>query len=182
MRRSSSAPYAWVRANCPEGKDYNYKATQSQAPGSGVAVRCKDGADYAGLDGGQPPPGEAGLPAKRRLGHNAILSGFQGQRQWTDHYPNGDFLEALLNSSFDWNGIREPYLVATENDSLNGAGMLLGHLLADTAQVFADLRTYWSPEAVKRVTGHSLTGAGSGWTAAPHQFRSGDSRCLRQAW
>ena len=105
------------------------------------------------------------------LGHNAILSGFQGQRHWTDHYPNGDFLEAVLSSSFDWNGIREPLLVATENDALNGACMLLGHLLTDTAQIFADVRTYWSPAAVKRVTGRSLTGA-----AAPgllHLINSG---------
>ena len=92
------------------------------------------------------------------LGHNAILAGFQGQRQWTDHFPNGDFMEAILNSSFDWNGIRQPYLIATENDSLNGAVMLFGHLLTNTAQVFADVRTYWSPDAVKRVTGKELTG------------------------
>ena len=87
------------------------------------------------------------------LGHNAIVAGFQGQRQWTDFMPNGDFSEAILNSSFDWNGVREPYLVATENDSLNGACMLFGHLLTYTAQIFADVRTYWSPEAVERVTG-----------------------------
>jgi L-fucose isomerase len=92
------------------------------------------------------------------LGHNAIASGFQGQRQWTDYFPNGDFSEAILNSSFDWNGIRQPYVVATENDSLNGAAMLFGHLVSNTAQIFADVRTYWSPEAVKRVTGKSLTG------------------------
>jgi L-fucose isomerase len=87
------------------------------------------------------------------MGHNAILAGFQGQRQWTDHFPNGDFLEAVLNSSFDWNGIRSPYIVATENDGLNGTSMLFGHLLTGTAQVFADVRTYWSPDAIQRVTG-----------------------------
>jgi L-fucose isomerase len=92
------------------------------------------------------------------LGHNAIAAGFQGQRQWTDHFPNGDFMEAILNSSFDWNGIRQPFILATENDSLNGATMLLGHLLTNTAQIFADVRTYWSPAAVKRVTGHTLEG------------------------
>ena len=86
------------------------------------------------------------------LGHNAILSGFQGQRQWTDHMPNGDFLEAILCSSFDWNGIRPPYLVATENDAMNGVPMLFGYLLTNTAQMFSDIRTYWSPEAIKRVT------------------------------
>ncbi len=92
------------------------------------------------------------------LGHNAIASGFQGQRQWTDHLPNGDFSEAILNSSFDWNGIRQPFMVATENDSLNAVPMLFGHLLTGRAQIFADVRTYWSPEAVKRVTGQSLEG------------------------
>ena len=92
------------------------------------------------------------------LGHNAIASGFQGQRQWTDHLPNGDFSEAILNSSFDWNGIRQPFMVATENDSLNAVPMLFGHLLSGRAQIFADVRTYWSPEAVKRVTGQSLEG------------------------
>ncbi len=96
------------------------------------------------------------------MGHNAILAGFQGQRQWTDHFPNGDFLEAILNSSFDWNGIREPFLVATENDSLNGAAMLFGHLLSNAAQMFSDVRTYWSPAAVKRVTGHVLKGKAAG--------------------
>lgn len=92
------------------------------------------------------------------LGHNAIVSGFQGQRQWTDFLPNGDFSEALLNTSFDWNGIREAYVVATENDACNGVSMLFGHLLTNTAQIFSDVRTYWSPEAVERVTGKKLTG------------------------
>lgn len=91
------------------------------------------------------------------LGYNAIAAGFQGQRHWTDQYPNGDTAEALLNSSFDWNGVRKPFVVATENDSLNGVAMLFGHMLTGTAQVFADVRTYWSPEAVKRVTGSDLT-------------------------
>jgi len=109
-----------------------------------------------------------GNPALTKLGfeeeaqgHNAIAAGFQGQRQWTDHFPNGDFLEALLNSSFDWNGIRQPFVVATENDSLNGAAMLFGHLVSDTAQIFSDVRTYWSPAAVKRVTGKTLKGKAS---------------------
>lgn len=93
------------------------------------------------------------------LGHNAIAGGFQGQRQWTDWKPNGDFCEALLNTQFDWNGKREAIIVATENDSLNGVAMLLGHLLTNRAQIFSDVRTYWSPEAVKRVTGKELTGA-----------------------
>lgn len=92
------------------------------------------------------------------LGHNAIAGGFQGQRQWTDHMPNGDFAEALMNSSFDWNGIREAFVFATENDSLNGVAMLFGKLLSNSAQIFADVRTYWSPAAVERVTGKKLTG------------------------
>jgi L-fucose isomerase len=87
------------------------------------------------------------------LGHNAVAGGFQGQRQWTDFLPNGDFSEAILNSSFDWNGIRAPFIFATENDHLNGISMLIGYLLTNTAQIFADVRTYWSPEAIERVTG-----------------------------
>lgn len=92
------------------------------------------------------------------LGHNAIAGGFQGQRQWTDFRPDGDFSEAILNSSFDWNGIRKPIIFSTENDTLNGASMLLMHLLTNRAQIFADVRTYWSPEAVRRVTGLALEG------------------------
>jgi L-fucose isomerase len=96
------------------------------------------------------------------LGRNAIAGGFQGQRQWTDFMPNGDFMEAILNTSFDWSGIRQPIVVATENDSLNAASMLFGHLLTGTAQIFADVRTYWSPEAIKRVSGYALEGYASG--------------------
>jgi L-fucose isomerase len=107
------------------------------------------------------------------LGHNAILAGFQGQRQWTDHFPNGDFMESILCSSFDWNGIRQPFMMATENDSLNGVAMLMGHLLTGSAQVFSDVRTFWSPAAVKRVTGHSLKGkAENGFI---HLINSGSS-------
>ena len=95
---------------------------------------------------------------KETLNHDAILAGFQGQRHWTDHFPNGDFMEAILNSSFDWNGRRQAVLLATENDSLNGVVMLFGNLLTNTAQMFSDVRTYWSPEAVERVAGHRLTG------------------------
>ena len=87
------------------------------------------------------------------MGHNAISGGFQGQRQWTDFLPNGDFSEAMLNSSFDWNGIRAPFIFATENDHLNAISMLFGNLLTNTAQIFADVRTYWSPESIERVTG-----------------------------
>ena len=90
------------------------------------------------------------------MGHNAILAGFQGQRQWTDHMPNGDFMETVLNSSYDWNGIRAPYVMATENDGLNGVSMLFGNLLTNTASGFSDVRTYWSPEAVKAATGYKI--------------------------
>jgi L-fucose isomerase len=106
-------------------------------------------------------------------GHNAILAGFQGQRQWTDHMPNGDFLEALLCSSFDWNGIRPPYLVATENDAMNGVPMLFGYLLTNTAQMFSDIRTYWSPEAIKRVT--KIKPAGLAANGVIHLINSGAS-------
>ncbi len=151
---------AWVRANCQEGTDENPAELQRSREQKDkdwetvtkMAMIARD------LMVGSPRLGELGH-GEEALGHNAILAGFQGQRQWTDHFPNGDFLEAILNSSFDWSGIRQPYLVATENDSLNGAAMLFGHLLTSTAQIFADVRTYWSPAAVKRVTGHTLTGA-----------------------
>ena len=115
------------------------------------------------------------------MGRNAILGGFQGQRQWTDHSPNGDFMEAILNSSFDWNGIRAPYIFATENDSLNGATMLLGYLLTNRAQIFADVRTYWSPEAVKRVTGHEPDGRRRRRLHPPDQLRRGHARRHRRA-
>lgn len=110
---------------------------------------------------GNPRLAELGFP-EESLGHNAIAAGFQGQRQWTDFYPNGDFMETILNSSFDWNGIRQPFVMATENDALNGVAMLFGHLLTGTAQGFSDVRTYWSPDAVKRVTGKALTGMAAG--------------------
>ena len=106
---------------------------------------------------GNPKLREMGF-MEEALGHNAIAGGFQGQRQWTDWMPNGDFTETLLNTNFDWNGRREPSILATENDSLNGTAMLMAHLLTNRPQIFSDVRTYWSPEAVKRVTGKELTG------------------------
>ena len=106
---------------------------------------------------GNPKLKEMGFK-EEALGHNAIAGGFQGQRQWTDWMPNGDFTETLLNTNFDWNGRREPTILATENDSLNGTAMLLAHLLTNLPQIFSDVRTYWSPKAVKRVTGKELTG------------------------
>ncbi len=154
-----SRALAWGKANCPEGLDNNPPGQQSSRARKDAEweMVVKMAMSARDLMLGNPRLADLGF-GEEALGHNAILSGFQGQRQWTDHFPNGDFLEAMLNSSFDWNGIREPILVATENDSLNGVAMLMGHLLTDTAQVFADVRTYWSPEAVKRVTGKTLTG------------------------
>lgn len=154
---------AWVRKHCKIGKDYNEKSQQRDAQRRDwewefvvkMTMIVRD------MMVGNPRLAELGF-GEEALGHNAILAGFQGQRQWTDHFPNGDFLEAMLNSSFDWSGIRQPYLVATENDCLNGVSMLFGHLLTGTAQIFADVRTYWSPEAIKRVTGQKLAGAAAG--------------------
>ena len=150
---------AWVKKNCKEGKDYNSNEKQKSRAELDkdwetvvkMALIAKD------LMIGNQILKKLGFEEEAE-GHNAIASGFQGQRQWTDHFPNGDFMEAILCSSFDWNGIREPFVFATENDSLNGASMLLGHLLTGTAQIFSDVRTYWSPDAVKRVTGFELTG------------------------
>ena len=110
---------------------------------------------------GNPKLAELGF-AEEAAGRNAIVGGVQGQRQWTDHFPNHDFSEALLNSSFDWNGIREPMILATENDTLNAMAMLLGHLLTDSASVFADVRTYWSPDAIERVSGWKPEGMAAG--------------------
>ncbi len=107
------------------------------------------------------------------VGHNAIVAGFQGQRQWTDFYPNCDFPESILNSSFDWNGAREPYILATENDSLNGVCMLFGKLLTGRAQIFADVRTYWSGSAVKRVTGYEIEGKAKDADGFIHLINSG---------
>jgi L-fucose isomerase len=159
-KQEFSKALKWVKTHCKEGKDFNpAKLQKSRADKDRdwesvvkMTLIARD------LMIGNPKLAEAGF-GEEALGHNAIAGGFQGQRQWTDHKPNGDFLEAILNSSFDWNGIREPITVATENDSLNGLCMLFGHLLTNTAQVFADVRTYWSPAAVKRVTGHKLSGA-----------------------
>lgn len=153
----------WVKENCREGKDYNTPETRRARPqldrdwefSVKMALVARD------LMAGNPRLTAMGR-GEEALGHNAIAAGFQGQRQWSDHFPNGDFLEAILNSSFDWNGARAPYIVATENDALNGAGMLFGYLLTHTAQVFADVRTYWSPTAVKRATGRAPGHAAAG--------------------
>lgn len=154
---------AWVKANCPEGRDYNSPATtRSRAALDAEWETCVKMALIArDLMTGNPRLAEAGF-GEEAMGHYALAGGFQGQRQWTDHFPNGDFLEAILTSSFDWNGRRAPYIVATENDALNAASMLFGYLLTNTAQIFADVRTYWSADAVKRVTGHALEGSAAG--------------------
>ncbi len=150
---------AWTKANCKEGTDFNKKEIQKSRDGKDADWEfvVKMTLIVRDLMTGNPKLKEMGF-GEESLGHNAIVSGFQGQRQWTDHFPNGDFTEAILNSSFDWNGIRQAYVVATENDSLNGVAMLFGHLLTNTAQIFSDVRTYWSPEAVERVTGKRLEG------------------------
>ncbi|MEN8156299.1 MAG: L-fucose isomerase [Bacteroidota bacterium] len=150
---------SWISDHCKEGMDYNPPETkksdaEKQDDWDFVAKMALIGRD---LMVGNPKLKELGY-GEEAMGHNAIAAGFQGQRQWTDHFPNGDFMEAILCSSFDWNGVRQPYMVATENDSLNGVAMLFGHLLTGGAQVFSDVRTYWSPDAVKRVTGFELTG------------------------
>lgn len=149
----------WTRDHCKEGEDVNptgsqFSREQKDATWETVVRMTLIIRD---LMVGNDRLADAGF-GEEALGHNALVAGFQGQRQWTDHFPNGDFPEAILNSSFDWNGIREAFLLATENDSLNGVAMMFGHLLTNTAQIFADVRTYWSPEAIERVTGEKLTG------------------------
>lgn len=145
---------AWTKENCKEGEDYNEenkKFSREQKDKDWEFV-VKMTLIIRDLMQGNPKLKEMGF-GEEAFGHEAIVSGFQGQRQWTDFLPNGDFAEAILNSSFDWNGIRAPFMVATENDALNGVSMLFNHLITNTAQIFADVRTYWSPEAVERVTG-----------------------------
>lgn len=149
----------WTYENCKEGKDYNIAALKGDKKRKEWEweIVVKMTLIIRDLMIGNPKLKEMGH-GEEAFGRNAIAAGFQGQRQWTDHMPNGDFSEAILNSSFDWNGIRQAYMVATENDSLNGVSMLFGHLLTNTAQIFSDVRTYWSPESVKRVTGKTLKG------------------------
>ena len=153
----------WTKENCKEGSDYNpekIRHSREQKDKEWEFV-VKMTMIIRDMMIGNPVLKAMGYE-EESMGHNAIMSGFQGQRQWTDFLPNGDFSEAILNSSFDWNGIRRAFVVATENDHLNATSMLFGHLLTNTPQLFADVRTYWSPEAVKRVTGISLTGEAVG--------------------
>lgn len=168
---------AWTRKHCKEGFDKNPPELQSSPEKKAadwefvVKMMCiiKD------LMNGNPNLPKGG--EEETLGHNAIAAGFQGQRQWTDFYPNCDFPEALLNSSFDWNGAREPYILATENDVLNGLGMLFMKLLTNRAQIFADVRTYWSPQSVRRVTGYDLEGKAREAGGIIHLINSG-AACL----
>ena len=151
--------FAWTKKWCKEGKDYNPKSIQKSREAKDLdweyvvkmAIIMRD------MMVGNPKLAEMGF-GEEAAGRNAIAAGFQGQRQWTDHWPNGDFMEAMLNSSFDWNGPRAPYIVATENDALNGVCMLMLNLLTNRAAMFADVRTYWSNESVKRATGKGMTG------------------------
>jgi L-fucose/D-arabinose isomerase len=163
---------SWTKKYCKEGEDINNNKSSRTRKDYEWETVVKMTMIVRDLMIGNSKLNELGF-GEEALGHNAIVSGFQGQRHWTDHFPNGDFLEAILNSSFDWNGIREPFIVATENDSLNGASMLFGHLLTNTAQIFSDVRTYWSPAAVKRVTGKTLKGKAA--NGIIHLINSGSS-------
>ena len=168
---------AWAKKTCKIGFDKNPEELQASPEKKEeqfefvvkMAVIIKD-----------LMSGNKNFPEKfseEAIGHNAIAAGFQGQRQWTDFYPNGDFAEAVLNTSFDWNGAREPYILATENDVLNGLGMLFMKLLTNRAQIFADVRTYWSPEAVKKATGYEVEGVAKENGGFIHLINSG-AACL----
>ncbi|MCR5523360.1 MAG: L-fucose isomerase [Clostridia bacterium] len=163
----------WTKENCPEGFDKNPKFVRKSDKQKEkdweftVKMTCiiKDL-----MNGNNKLPKDRG---EEMVGHNAIAAGFQGQRQWTDFYPNADFAEALLNTSFDWNGTREPYILATENDTLNGLGMLFMKLLTNRPQMFADVRTYWSADSVKRVTGYDIEGKAKEADGFIHLINSG---------
>ena len=151
---------AWTKKHCKEGEDFNPAPKQfnREQKDKDWEFVVKMTIIMRDLMVGNPHLKKKGF-GEEAFGHDALVSGFQGQRQWTDFLPNGDFSEAILNSSFDWNGIRAPYMVATENDAMNGVSMLFGRLLTNTAQIFADVRTYWSPSAVQRVSGWKPDGA-----------------------
>lgn len=146
---------AWTREKCREGDDRNEQPSDRVRKDWEWDFTVKSALIAKDLMQGNPRLEELGY-GEESMGHNAILGGFQGQRQWTDHFPNTDFMETILNSSFDWNGRRAPYVFATENDALNGISMLFGNLLTNTAQIFSDVRTLWSPESLKRVMGKDL--------------------------
>ena len=183
---------AWTKKYCKEGADLNQKPSSRERKDREWEICVKMALIARDLMVGNSELKKLGF-GEESIGHNAILSGFQGQRQWTDHMPNGDFLEAILCSSFDWNGIRPPYLVATENDAMNGVPMLFGYLLTNTAQMFSDIRTYWSPEAIKRVTGakpdglaangviHLINSGASALDFSGKETREGEA-CIKPFW
>ncbi len=164
---------AWVKENCPEGFDKNpefiRKTPEQKAADWDFCI--KTALIVQDLMAGNDALADD--CEEEKVGHNAIAAGFQGQRQWTDHWPNADFTEAICNTSFDWNGTREPFVLATENDTLNGASMLMMKLLTNRAQLFADVRTYWSGEAVKTAAGYTLTGRAKEANGFIHLINSG---------
>lgn len=151
----------WIKKNCKEGRDVNENPRSREDKDKQWEFIAKMTLVVKDIMLGNPKLNDIGRYEEAR-GRNAILGGFQGQRMWTDWLPNGDFTESILNTSFDWNGKKEPFVLATENDTLNGMSMLFTKLLNQTASVFADVRTYWSPEAVKRVTGWTPEGKAAG--------------------
>ncbi len=183
---------AWTKKYCKEGVDLNTKPSSRTRKDKEWEIVVKMTIIARDLMVGNSRLKKPGF-GEESYGHNALLSGFQGQRQWTDHMPNGDFLEAILCSSFDWNGIRPPYLVATENDAMNGVPMLFGYLLTNTAQMFSDIRTYWSPEAIKRVTRikpeglaangviHLINSGASALDFSGKQTKKGEA-CIKPFW
>lgn len=163
----------WTKERCKEGFDKNpeFVRKSDEQKEKDWEFTVKMMCIIKDLMNGNP-----NLPEGREeetVGHNAIAAGFQGQRQWTDFYPNADFAEAMLNTSFDWNGTREPYILATENDVLNGLGMLFMKLLTNRPQMFADVRTYWSADSVKRVTGYDIEGVAKDAGGFIHLINSG---------
>lgn len=182
----------WTKKYCKEGKDLNARPSSRSGKDKEWEIVVKMAIIGRDLMVGNPKLKKMGF-GEEALGHNALLAGFQGQRQWTDHMPNGDFLEAILCSSFDWNGIRPPYLVATENDAMNGVPMLFGYLLTNTAQMFSDIRTYWSPAAINRVTGmkpdglaangviHLINSGASALDFSGKQTKKGEA-CIKPFW
>ena len=164
---------AWVKENCKEGFDKNPEfikksPEQKQKDWEFTVKTAMIVQDLMVGNDNLPENGE-----EEKVGHNAIVAGFQGQRQWTDYLPNADFTESICNSSFDWNGKREPFVVATENDTLNGVSMLFMKLLTNRPQLFADVRTYWSTDAVKRVTGYDIEGKAKAADGFIHLINSG---------
>ncbi|MBO4375875.1 MAG: L-fucose isomerase, partial [Lachnospiraceae bacterium] len=164
---------AWIKKYCRQGFDKNpdFVKKSDEQKGKDWEFTAKMAVIIEDLYQGNP-----NLPEgceEEAVGHNAICGGFQGQRQWTDHWPNCDFPEAILNTSFDWNGAREPFILATENDTLNGAGMMFMKLLTNRPQMFADVRTYWSGGAVKRVTGYDIEGHAKDADGFIHLINSG---------